>query len=66
MLLIFILAAVAIIRWAAKKFRRAGIVGTMREIEETEAAAEAVRSFKKLHPDPDPDRAEVEKFKSGK
>lgn len=65
MFLIFILAAAFIIRYAAKKWRRAGIVGTMKQIEETAEDAEAVRKFKKDHPNPGADQHDVEKFKKG-
>ncbi len=65
MALLFILVAAFIIRVAVKKFRRAGVVGTMKEIEETAETAEAVRRFKKDHPNPGADHNDVEKFKKG-
>ena len=62
MFLLFVLAAALVVRIAVKKWRRAGVVGTMREIEETEQTADAVRRFKKEHPNPGADRKEVDKF----
>jgi transposase len=64
--LIFILAATFVVRVAAKKWRRAGVVGKMHEIEETAETAQAVRRFKKDHPNPGADHNDVDKFQQGR
>lgn len=66
MALIFLLAATFVVRAGVKKWRRASVVGTMNQIEETAETAKAVRKFKKDHPNSGADRNDVEKFKQGR
>lgn len=66
MVLLFILAAALVVRVTVKKWRRAGVVGTMKEIEETAETAEAIRRFKKDHPNPGADHDDVDKFQKGR
>jgi len=65
MVLIFILAALAVIRWGAKKWRRAGIVGKMNQIEETEQTAAQIRQFEKDHKNPEAAQKTVDRFNQG-
>lgn len=62
MFLVFVLAGLYIVRVAVKKYRQAGVKGKMVQIEETEQTAQAIRQFKKEHPDPKRDQDEVRKF----
>ncbi len=65
MFLLFLLVGLFIIRVAYRKWRQAGVVGTMRKIEHDEEDAAAVRRFKRDHPDSGADHSEVEKFTKG-
>lgn len=64
--LAFILLAMLVVRTAVRRYRKATVIGKMKEVQELEQSAGEIQEFQQQHSDQEKNQDTVNKFTSPK